>query len=251
MNMDIKFGLKLWSTNTGLIDSAIQLIDEKTFDYVELLVIPGTQRSPFSTGVPYIIHIPHHQFGVSIGDTSKKEYSLQKINESMAWADELDAEYLILHAGDGSIEYAANFLHEIADKRFLIENMPRVGPNGEKMIGYLSAQIKELIAGTDAGLCLDFGHAVKAATSLNYGYKDVINDFLKLKPKLFHISDGDQTDKDDHLDIGTGSFDIKYFNYCIENNQSKLITLETPRGSQVSLDDDLENISILRSMWDL
>src|SRR3972149_612450 len=96
---DFKFGLKLWSTNTNLIDQAIQLIDDKIFDYIELFVVPDTQISLFINDVPYIIHIAHHSFGVNIGEASKKEYNLQKIYESITWADKLNAKYLILHAG--------------------------------------------------------------------------------------------------------------------------------------------------------
>lgn len=250
--MNMKFGLKLWSINTDLIDQAVRLIDEKIFDYIELFVIPDTSISPFMVDVPYIIHIPHHKFGVNTGDAAKKEYNVQKVNESITWANELDAKYLILHAGTGKMEHARCLLKEISESRLLIENMPGIGPNGEKMIGYSPEQMKDLISGGNRGLCLDFGHAVKAAITLKLRYKDVIDDFLKLQPQLFHISDGElENEKDSHLDIGSGSFDMKYFKNCIKNNKSKLITLETPRNNPLSLDEDLKNINILKSIWNL
>lgn len=249
---NFEFGLKLWSTNTDLISQATQLIDEKIFDYIELFVVPGTRISPFMIDIPYIIHIPHHKFGVNIGEASKQKQNLQKINESIEWADKLNARYLILHPGYGLMKDAEELLQEISDNRFLIENMPKVGLDGESMIGYSPGQIQELIHGCKMGFCLDLGHAVKASISLKLGYKEILSDFLKIKPKLFHICDGDiENGRDSHLNIRAGSFDMQYFKECIENNSSKLITLETPRNNHLSLEEDLRNINILESMWNL
>lgn len=240
--MRLKFGLKLWSTNTNLIDQAIQLIDRKVFDYIELLVIPGTRMSPFIIDVPYIIHIPHHKFGVNIGEESKKEYNLHEINESIAWADGLNAKYLILHAGDGSMESAKSVLREVSDSRILIENMPKVGLDNESMIGYSPLQIRELIMIRNMGLCLDFGHAVKAAVSLGVGYKDYVNRFLGFKPEVFHISDGMlYGEKDEHLNIGEGEYDFNFLMGCVKKGERKYMTLETPRTNEKSLADDVYN----------
>jgi len=129
----MKFGLKLWSINTNLIDQAVSLIDNRTFNYIELFVVPDTQIKPFLIDVPYIIHIPHEKFGVNIGDPTAKEYTLQKINESIAWADRLNAKHLILHAGHGSMQHATYLLRGLSDSRLLIENVPKVGLGGEAM----------------------------------------------------------------------------------------------------------------------
>jgi len=240
--MKIRFGLKLWSINTDLIDQAIQLIDEKIFDYIELFMIPGTPITPFIIDVPYIIHIPHHKFGVNIGEASIKKYNLEKINESIGWADKLNAKYLILHAGHGSMDDAADLLGEMADRRLLIENMPKVGLNDEKMIGYSPEQIEELISVNYAGLCLDFGHAVKAALSLGVDYKEYIKRFLPFEPKVFHISDGTLgEEKDEHLNIGDGEYDFAYFKQCILDNPFGLVTIETPRLNTKSLNEDIYN----------
>ena len=245
----IKFGLKLWSTNTGLIDQAIQLIDEKIFDYIELFVIPNAQIKPFLIDVPYTIHIPHEKFGVNIGDASKKKYSLQKIDECITWADKLNAKYLILHAGHGSMNYAMDALREIADDRLLIENMPKVGLNDELMIGYSPAHIEELIGDGDRGLCLDLNHAAKAAVSLEVDYKEYVQDFLVFDPKMFHISDGTlDNGKDEHLNIGDGYYDFDYLLQCAMNGAPRLVTVETPRLYQGSLGEDLRNVLVLKDI---
>jgi len=243
----IKFGLKLWSTNIGLIDQAIHLIDEKIFDYIELFVIPDTQISPFMVDVSYIIHIPHEKFGVNIGDAIKKEYNLQKIDESIAWADRLNARYLILHAGHGSMKHATDVLREIADDRLLIENVPKVGLNDELMIGYSPAQIEELIGDGDRGLCLDLNHAAKAAVSLGVDYREYVQDFSVFDPKMFHISDGTlDNEKDEHLNIGEGDYDFDYLLQCVLGSASGLVTVETPRMHKGSLNEDIQNVLTLK-----
>ncbi|MBU4444135.1 sugar phosphate isomerase/epimerase [bacterium] len=249
--MDIKFGLKLWSTNTDLIDQATRLIDEKIFSYLELLVIPGTRISQFTIDVPYIIHIPHHKFSVNIGEASKKEYNMEKINEAMIWADKLDAKYLILHAGHGSMKDASEVLGEISDYRMLLENMPKVGLDNEKMIGYSPEQIEEMIGISNIGLCLDFGHAVKAAVSLGKDYKVYMKEFLRFEPKVFHMSDGMlNNEKDEHLSFGKGELDFKYLLACVMSNNSKFITIETLRENQKSLQEDVQNVEFLKNIID-
>ena len=242
----MKFGLKLWSINTDLIDQAVHLIDENVFDYIELMVIPDSEIKPFLIDVPYIIHIPHEKFGVNIGNPNAKEYTLQMINESITWADQLNAKYLILHAGHGSMQHATALLCKVSDSRLLIENMPKVGLDGEAMIGYSPAQIKELIGDGDMGLCLDFGHAVKAAVSLGVDYKEYVQGFMGLEPKVFHVSDGTLSqERDEHLGIGEGEYDFEFLIGCVEENNSKMVTMETPRVVQESLDGDIENVNAL------
>ena len=246
----MKFGLKLWSINTDLIDQAVHLIDEKVFDYIELMMIPSSDIKPFLIDIPYIIHIPHEKFGVNIGDSAAKKYTLQKINESIAWADQLNAKYLILHAGYGSMQHATDLLHGLSDSRLLIENMPKVGLGGETMIGHSPEQIEELIGDSDMGLCLDFGHAVKAAVSLGVDYKEYMKGFMGFKPKVFHISDGTLSEeKDEHMGIGEGEYDFIYLMECIcECENIKQITFETPRVSLNSLNCDMDNLKYFKKV---
>jgi len=243
----MKFGLKLWSINTDLINQAVHLIDEKVFDYIELMVIPGSEIKPFLIDVPYIIHIPHDKFRVDIGDPATKEYSIQMINESITWADQLNAKHLILHAGHGSMQHATYLLCELSDSRILIENMPKVGLGGEAMIGYSPEQIEELILDSDMGLCLDFGHAVKAAVSLGVDYKEYVLGFMELEPRMFHVSDGTLgEERDEHFNIGDGEYDIGFFLQNIIKNPFNIVTVETPRFNHKSVDDDIRNVNKLR-----
>ena len=244
---NIKFGLKLWSTDYDLIKEAGTLIKEPLFHYIELLVIPGSEILFFQkVNVPYIIHITHEGSGLNLADDKKEEFNLKIINESIRWADKLNAKYLILHPGFGEIEKTKDFLTKINDKRILIENMPKVGMDDEKMIGFTPEEVEELKK-DKFGFCLDLNHTIKTAVSLKKDYKQYIKEFLRLKPLMFHISDGNlDQEKDEHLDIGKGEYDFKFLMNCVKENESKYLTLETPKDDLTSCKRDLENLRTLR-----
>jgi deoxyribonuclease-4 len=251
IGMKIKIGLKLWSTNSNLLEEAKELIVNDIFQYIELMPIPKTEILPFLdqlSNVPYIIHITTEKHGVNISDKNKEEYNLKTIDNCISWADKLNVKYLVLHPGFGSANDTIEFLNSINDKRILIENMPKVGLNGEKMIGYTPEQIENLV-GNKFGLCLDLNHAIKAAVSLKRPYREFIEEFLELKPKMFHISDGRlNIEKDEHLNIGEGDYDFEFLMGCAKINNQTYITLETPRLNQETLEEDVMNITALKKM---
>lgn len=244
---EIKIGLKLWSTNSNVLNEAKELIERGLFQYIELMPIPKTEILHFLDqlyNVPYIIHITTEKHGVNIADKNKEEYNLKMIDNCITWADKLNAKYLVLHPGFGSANDTTEFLKSINDKRILIENMPKVGLNNEKMIGCTPEQIKGLMD-NKFGLCLDLNHAIKAAISLRRPYKEFVQEFLKLKPKMFHISDGKlNNEKDEHLNIGEGDYDFDFLMSCVKRNKFKYITLETPRNLN-SFDNDINNLKKL------
>lgn len=248
----MNFGLKLWSTNEGMIERAGELIKEGFFQYIELTPIPGTKIDPFlSYNLPYTIHITTERHGLNIADQNKKDFNLELINNSLFWADQLNAEILILHPGFGRLQDAIEFLEHVSDTRILIENMPKIGLNNEEMLGYSLEQIREL-TGSKFGFCLDMNHAVKAALGLGIDYKSFVKDFFILKPSYFHLSDGCLTNcLDEHLTIGGGEYDFEFFSscLCLEKNLEKnnYITLETPRTDLMSFDEDLNNLKKFNS----
>jgi len=243
----VKYGLKLWSTNCDLIKKANVIIKDGFFDYVELMVVPKTEIAPFQEiDVPYIIHITSERWGLNIADKKKENNNLETINQCINWADTLGAEYLILHSGFGEINNAKEFLQKISDERILIENMPRVGMSNEDMIGYSPKQIKDII-GDRFSFCLDLNHAIKASISLGRDYKEFVKEFLKLNPKVIHISDGNlDTEKDEHLSIGAGDYDFKFLADCIGKSGVEYMTIETPKINLNSLKTDLENLKKIK-----
>lgn len=261
---NIKFGLKLWSINYNLLDEARKLIKEGIFHYIELMPVPDTKISPFQKiKVPYIIHIASDKYGVNIADKKKQPFNLEALNQSIKWADILGAEYLILHPGFGSKKNALEFLERIDDKprtfsdlervrgkRILIENVPKKGMNDEKLLGFSPEQIKGL-RGNRFGFCLDLNHAIKAAVSLKKDYKKYIKEFLKIKPQMFHISDGNlDQEKDEHLSLGKGGYDLAWIkNMLIKIGQKRDIYLvfETPKNKD-NLKKDIENINYFKNL---
>jgi len=249
----IKYGLKLRTSESRLMKDAERLIDKGIFDYAELLIDPkNPDIAPFSEfDLDYVIHCPHENHGVDIGNQEQNDFTLKMLDISQRFADELNANIVILHAGTGSLENAKNVLSSCNDSRITLENMPKVGINGEACLGYTAETMKALVS-SRFGICIDFGHAIKASMTLKIDYKKIIQEFLKIKPRIFHISDGNfNTEKDEHLNIGAGAYDFKYFRNCIYNNPSKFVTLETPRQNNMSLEENVKNVEALRSVWEL
>jgi len=246
--MDVCFGLKLWSTNSDLLNDAKELIEADVFQYIELTPIPGTEITPLlEYDLPYVIHITTERHGLNISDKEKRGFNLKTIDECIKWANELNARYLILHPGFGLIGNTLKFLKEINDNRILIENMPKVGLNNEAMVGYIPDQIRELM-GDEFGFCLDFGHAIKASVSLNRNYMDLIDEFMGLNPTMFHLSDGHAENAiDEHLSLGDGNFDLNYLKECILRSESRRVTLETPRITD-DFEEDKRNIAYIKRL---
>ncbi len=248
---NIKFGLKLWSTNTGLIQEAETLIQKGVFQYIELLVVPETDISFFQKAhVPYVIHVPHENWGVNIGNSANADYSKEILENCIQWADALKATCIVFHPGFGDLESATNFLKGVSDKRIVIENMPKVGMHGERMIGVDKEEMQQLMM-NKFGFCLDLGHAMKAALSLKKDYKKYIAELLDLRPAVFHLSNGSlQSERDEHLNIQEGDYDIAFLLSCIQKNRNAFVTLETPRNDLSSLAEDKGNMKKIMALYD-
>jgi deoxyribonuclease-4 len=241
------FGLKLWSTNIHLVEPALLLINAGLFKYIELSVIPKTDVSSFDVNVPYILHVSTENYGTNIGQKSMANKTLQNIEQSIQWADRLNAEYIIVHAGYDCMEDAINMLHDLKDDRILIENMPCTGLNNESMIGYSPEQIQSLISINNHGFCLDVGHALKAGGKLNLNPYIYIDKFINMPPSMFHICDGIiENERDEHLNINNGKYDFNVLFNKIPLNSK--ITLETPKSSDNSLCGDINNLLKLNEL---
>jgi len=240
----------LWSKNINLIDYAEYLIKTRTFQFIELTIIPGTDISPFlDRQIPFNIHLTPDSYGVNIADFKIREFNHRIINYCREWADQLNAQYIILHPGFGSLECAISVLEEYDDPRIIIENMPKKGIGGEKLVGFSPDQIKSLCQGK-FGLCLDLNHAIKAAMTLKKDYHQFIEEFLTLEPVMFHISDGSlNIQVDEHLNFGEGEYPLQFLMSCLKRQKNTYVTLETPRASN-SLNDDLINLKVIKENGD-
>ena len=119
---------------------------------------------------------------------------------------------------------------------------------GEFCRGYNTNEIKTVQEISGCGFCLDFGHAICAANSLKQEPYSYIENFLKLKPQMFHLTDvSDMTSPyDAHPHLGEGQLDIKRILKYIPNN--KHITLETIKNNKENIDDFISDTMFIREL---
>ena len=203
--------------------------------------------------IPFIIHCPHFAHGFNLAKKEKQETNKKIFKEVQQYADTLNAEYIVIHGGiDGDIEETARQLASFNEPRALIENKPFIAlPNrmgGEFCRGYNTNEIKTVQEISGCGFCLDFGHAICAANSLKQEPYSYIENFLKLKPQMFHLTDvSDMTSPyDAHPHLGEGQLDIKRILKYIPNN--KHITLETIKNNKENIDDFISDTMFIREL---
>lgn len=242
----VKRGLKLWSINTGAYrDEAVRLYGKGLFEYIELYVLPdSSQTLPLwkELAVPFVIHVPHFAHGFNLANSQKAESNHFIYQQSKLFADELNAHWLIFHGGvDGNIEETARQLKSFCEPGAVIENKPLIAlPNrmgGERCVGTTPDEINRIKAETGCGFCLDFGHAVCAANAWGKEPYSFIDQFLKIEPTIFHLTDLKDMDSvyDTHLSLGTGQLNIKYL--LKQLPEDAFVTFEMDKESSDNLHD--------------
>lgn len=265
--MNIKAGLKVWSINKNFLNKVNILFNNKEISYVEIYIIPGTIKAVSSIlkklQLPVVIHAPHFDHGFNLQDLSNIDKNTAYLKESIRAADITKALYIIMHPGfNGTIENIKNFLEKVNDKRIILENMTQVGIYGDRNLLSAPQEMREIMALTKKSFCLDFGHAYKSAyslnklpraknprhsRSLNKDPKSLIKEFMGLEPKMFHLSDGHRhMEKDEHLNLGEGNFDLSFCKECIIKSDSKMVTIEVSKKD--GLNNDLRNIRFLKNL---
>lgn len=245
----MKIGIKLWSTNIELFEEAKYLYNNKKIDYLEVYIVPGTYEKSAKKlkdlNIPIVLHTPHSSHGFNMGDKSLLKSNIDKFNEVKKFAKLLGNPEIIIHLEDGDLNSAIKCFNKLKYDNKLIENLPKIGLDNEKNIGY-DPNIIKLFLNKKYKFCLDFSHAIAAAASLKRDYKSYIKDFLKLNPVMFHLCGGHVGNKiDEHLNLWEGDFDIKFLKKCISN---KKVTLEIDKKTYDSLENDIINVKCLREI---
>lgn len=246
----LKFGLKLFNINTPMITDAQKLYEQNIFNYIELYIIPNSYNLNIElwslVEMPFIIHAPHYREGMNLSVKSCFKNNMKLAEESIKYANKLNSEIIIFHPGiGGKIEETANQLKKINDKRIVIENKPFYGLNNELCVGYSVEEIKYVIEDVKCGFCLDIGHAICSANKQGIDQIVYIEKFIDLKPKLFHLTDGDYNSVyDSHYNFGKGNFPIKEIISRIPNGS--MITNEAKRNFNDDLQDFAKDIKYLK-----
>lgn len=248
-----QLGLKLWSINENYLTEALKLYQQKVYDYIELYAVPGSYaqygKRWKELAIPYIIHAPHFKDGLNLAKSGNFEKNIMLFKEAQRFADLLGADSIILHPGiAGDTKETIRQLKKIGDKRILIENKPYLALTNDLLCNASSpAEIEDIIKQTGYGFCLDIGHAICAANATKRDPLEYLNEFLKLKPKMFHFTDGDFSgvyDRHDHY--GRGTFPIEKILSIISKDSP--VTIETIKDSQESLADFVADVNFIKKI---
>lgn len=217
--------------------------------------------SPVYVHTSYLINI-------ASGNELLKRKSIDLLATEMERADEIGADYVVLHTGSASsddksasMKRAISALNEIAEMKnwkagLLIENT--AGERGD--ISSTIAELSEIIGGVKrsfvSGICLDTCHAFAAGYDIRTrsGIRRIAGEIEKYigfeKVKLVHLNDskganGSRVDRHEHIGSGQiGESGLGEFIHYQPLRDVPLI-LETPKKSE---SDDPMNLAKVRRM---
>jgi len=247
----IKFGLKVWSTNLQLIPVIKNHLENYKLDYIEIFSVPDTFHDTAEkwseVETQFVIHAAHSMTGLNFAKHEMELRNKELSIEAYKFADILKADKVIFHPGsDGDIEETIRQMKIISDDRMIIENKPLKGINDEVCIGSTPPEIKYIMDKLDIGFCLDFGHAIASANSHGVESIEMIDNFIKLEPVMFHLTDGDYSSEIDlHEPIGKGNFPLNKIFSLIPDGA--FVTDEARRENFASIDEYLTDLNFINN----
>jgi sugar phosphate isomerase/epimerase len=256
-----QFGLKIWSTNDNYVEPATKLFDKGVYDYIELFAVPDSFENTIGQWkllkkIPFVIHAAHSTVGFNPARAEGFKRNIELAEEAFKFSEELITDTIIFHPGyEGTIaETIRQFkiiksMFDTKTNKMIVENKPYYGFHLKKQIicnGYTSNDIDNIMRECSIDFCLDIGHAICAANALKRNPFEFLEKFYELKPRMYHLSDGDINGVDDlHLNIGKGNFD---FNRILKHiPTSSRISLETEKKSD-DLHDFIDDIRTVKNL---
>jgi endonuclease IV len=241
----MQLGLKLGSNDTNYTEDILSFFKAGYFQYIELFAVSESFNNTIGYwkqfSMPFIIHAPHSFAGMNLSLPENRENNRKKLQETFQFADTLKSEYIIFHSGvNGRIEETISQLRPFADSRCLIENKPMKGLNGERCLGSTLEEIRYILNELQADFCLDFGHAICTANSLEKEPLEFIKGFFALNPGMYHLTDGNYTSEyDSHLHYGRGTYPLKELLIMLPDEAK--MTNEAKHDSNIDLNDFKED----------
>jgi len=250
---NIKFGIKISTVNFDLLDHIYDNKDKISF--IEIIINPALNLRDVEVikaiRMPYVIHLPNSNQDIDFGDVNRNKQNLDfinKINQYEKELHELTPICYIVHPESGNISLSIDNIKKLKIQPLALENMPKNGIYGEKMLGYDKSSLKKYFDNIkNLKFCFDINHAIKAAISMKKEYLAFIKEFLEFKnPILFHISGGNlNINFDEHLSIDKSQYNLTEIKKILLNyNKNVMLTFETPRDSKNNINDDLRNMEI-------
>lgn len=256
--MPVHIGIKVWAQNTVYIPHIQKLSQLGVCDFVEIYVGAKAQQEEArcwrNLDVPLRLHAPHSYGGFNPADNQGIEFKQEVLHRLEKFRRLLGPASIVFHAGiEGPLQESVRqfklFKQQFPEifKAAFIENKPHLGLKQESCRGDSVEEIQQLMQAIGFGFCLDLGHAACYAAWAKKSWHQVIGDFMRLGPQLFHISDGDiHSPVDRHLHLGAGSFPLKQMAAFLPKNA--FLTLETPHDSGDNLDDFLKDVDFIRGL---
>lgn len=247
----MKFGLKLFSTNAGYVKPARELYERGAYDYIELYSQPDSYENSIGLwkglDIPFQVHAPHFGDGMNLAKKEQEARNTELAREALRFADSLKAGIVVFHPGvDGNTGETIRQLRGIGDSRIVVENKPYYSVDGKWTCnGHSPEELKQIMAETGAGFCLDFGHAICSANAKKIPPLDYIRQFNGLKPALYHLTDGNfHSPYDSHEHFGDGTYPIAELLSFVPADSR--VTNEAKKDSPDNLDDFVRDMERLR-----
>ena len=250
-----RYGLKLGIGETALADAAASLWRSGEFDFLELYIPKSTRIEEAGSWEwydgPLILHGPHGAdgFNFAAADLRDSNRAVLRLLDSLRKA--MQPSRLILHPGWDGPE--SEFIRQIAWFRetlpalyglLRLENKPLSAPGGRTCLGASPQDMARLLMVSGAGFCLDFRHAAAYAADVGRDWLDAADEFLRLRPDLFHIADGNVGERfDSHRHFGEGDIDWRQLVPLVE--PEALLTIECRKDPALRLADFLRDRNYL------
>ncbi|MBF0523098.1 MAG: hypothetical protein HQL24_08600 [Candidatus Omnitrophica bacterium] len=252
----MEIGLKIWASNKGYAKEVSNLIDQCFCDFIEIYVDEGCKEEDAEFWRNIIkkvsLHAPHSYGGFNPANPGFLEEKTTALRKIEVFRRELNPLYIIFHPGiEGqlteTIRQYKKFKQEfpaIFDLAY-IENKPKIGCNDEICLGASMAEVNEIQECLGFGFCLDIAHVMCYAAWARQSWEPILDDFLLLKPNVFHLCDGFiSSEKDSHLHLGEGDYDFK--NVLEKMPRDGRVVIEAQHDSTERLDDFRKDVVFLR-----
>ena len=162
----------------------------------------------------YSIHAPICDVNLAALSERMREASTMEMMATMEQAISMEVKLITIHPGVHSMAIAGQEEKSIARAKKSLRTLDRVTseygikialenmPSFQFFLGRTAQELKELVDGTDIGICYDIGHANTT------GQIDAIPELLGDRILNIHIHDNNGK-TDEHLTIGEGNIDFQ------------------------------------------
>ena len=233
--INMKIGASTLAGIENDLENVLEFIEDLGIEYAEIVHQYPHDKIDIGTlenfNLKYSVHAPFMDVNIAALQEKSRLNSISQIKESIDFANEINAEAVVVHPGlatflankyflDRVYEFTNESIKEIGDYgRDLgvlttIENMP--GFDG--MLYQNMNDLNDLLVSLDMSMTLDIGHA----NHVGYSADGMIFDSIK------HIHMHDNFGDDDaHLSFGEGSIDLKgIVNRLEEKNYDGIYIIE-------------------------